>query len=387
MPTVDIQGDVDSGWEPIADVFADNFAARGERGAALCLVVDGRIVVDVWAGIADERTGRPWTAETAAPVFSCSKGILTVCAYLLVQNGRLDLDAPVERYWPGFGRAGKSAVTVRSLLDHRAGLPTIDAELTLDEVLAWHPVVDALERQEPFWEPGTRHSYHTITFGWLIGEVIRRITGTQPGEFFRKEIAEPRTMRTWIGLPRHELDAVVRTVGPPEDERPVGADPILTRARTLNGAIPFPVDDRGKVAYNEPRVQTAGIPAAGGVSTARDLARLYASCVSDLTGPRLLTDESVEDAIRLRSDGQEVYGPPFAGRRWGTGFMLDGRPARRMLGARSFGHDGAGGHLSFGDDTRDLGFAYVTSRMRGPADDRANRLTAAVRQCCGIADA
>ncbi|TDV54247.1 serine hydrolase domain-containing protein [Actinophytocola oryzae] len=385
MTSVTVHGVAARGFGRVADVFADLFAHRGESGAAVALVLDGRTVVDLWAGVADTRTGRPWTADTTTSVFSCTKGLLTICAYLAVQRGELDLDAPVARYWPEFGQEGKDDVPVRWLFSHRVGLPVVDRDLTMADVLAWSPVVRALARQKPLWAPGTAHSYHTMSFGWLVGEVLRRATGRTPGRLVAGELAEPLGMRTWLGLPDPERESVAWTLAAPEAERAIPVHPVNARARTMCGAFPFPADDDGNVVFNEPAVRAAGLPGAGLISTARDLARVYAACVSEVDGGRLLAPTSVADALVVRSEGQEVYGPPYAGRRWGTGFLLNSPPTRRMLTDVSFGHDGAGGHLAFADPALRAGFGYVTTRMRGPADDRSNLLTAAVRDCLAIA--
>jgi CubicO group peptidase (beta-lactamase class C family) len=158
---------------------------------------------------------------------------------------------------------------------------------------------------------------------------------------------------------------------------------VVERASTMGGAYPFPADRDGLVSFNDPRIQTGEIPGAGAISTARDLARLYAACVSDMDVPRLLTPASVDDAIIVRSQGQQVFGPPDSGRRWGTGFMLHSPPIRPMLSPRSFGHDGAGGHFAYADDTHHIGFAYTLNQMANDPDDRAIRLTAAVQSCLG----
>src|ERR1035437_3952075 len=185
-----VQGGAEDGFGPVADAFAADFVDAGERGAGVVLYADGRKVVDLWGGVAD-RLGRPWVQDTPAIVFSVTKGVLAICAYQLVGQGRLDLDVPVARYWPEFAAHGKAAISVRMLLSHRAGLVALDRDLTLDEVLAWDPVLWGIEAQAPMWRPGTAHSYHTITYGWLVGEVIRRITGASPGEFLRAELARP----------------------------------------------------------------------------------------------------------------------------------------------------------------------------------------------------
>lgn len=379
MTDPQIHGVVDDGFGPVADVFRDNFAHRGEVGAAVAVYLRGRKVVDLYGGLADPRSGRPWTTDTPAVVFSVTKGIMAICAYLLVQQGRLDLDAPVTRYWPEFGQHGKAEIPVRWLLTHQAGLPALDKPFTREEVLAWDPVIEAIEAQAPLWKPGTAHSYHPITYGWLIGEVIRRITGELPGAFFARSLAEPLGLRTWIGLPATERDAVAWMLAPIGDLGPE-SDPVADRGITMGGAFAFPADENGLVSFNDPAIQAAQIPGAGAVSTAESLARLYAACVSETGTPRLLSTATADDAITVRAAGQQVYGHPDAGHRWGTGFLVHSQP-RPMLGERSFGHDGAGGHLAFGDDTHQVGFGYVVNQMGGVDDERANLLSAAVRDC------
>ncbi|MFG3556976.1 serine hydrolase domain-containing protein [Micromonospora sp. NPDC047557] len=375
-----IHGDVDERYGRVADAFRDNFTSRGEVGAAVALYVRGRKVVDLYGGLADTRTGRPWTAHTPAVVFSCTKGILAICAYLLAQQGRLDLDAPVTRYWPEFGQHGKADIPVRWLFTHQAGLPALDRPLTLDEVLAWGPVVAAIEAQTPLWQPGTAHSYHSMTYGWLVGELIHRVTGQLPGAYFHDTFARPLGLRTWLGLPASERDTVAWDLAPPPDADPF-VDPVAERGITMGGAFAFPADADGLVSFNDPDIQAAGIPGAGAVSTADGLARLYAACVSDLRGGPLLTGASVDDAVVVRSQGQQRHGPPDTGQRWGTGFLLHSPPARPLLGERSFGHDGAGGNLAFADAHHEVGFGYVVNQMYSAGDERANRLTAAVRSC------
>ncbi|MGC5286314.1 serine hydrolase domain-containing protein [Micromonospora sp. DT231] len=375
-----IHGDVDDRFGRVADVFRDNFTSRGEVGAAVTVYVRGSKVVDLYGGVADTRTGRPWDAQTPVVVFSCTKGILAICAYLLAQQGRLDLDAPVTRYWPEFGQHGKADIPVRWLLTHQAGLPAVDRPLTLDEVLAWDPVIKAIEAQAPLWEPGTAHGYHSMTYGWLVGEVIHRITGQLPGAFFADTVAGPLGLHTWLGLPAAESDTVAWGLAPPPDPDPF-VDPVAERGITMGGAFAFPADADGLVSFNDDAIRAAGVPGAGAVSTAEGLARLYAACVSELHRGPLLTAASVDDAVVVRSRGQQRHGPPDTGQRWGTGFLLHSPPARPLLGERSFGHDGAGGNLAFADAEHQLGFGYVVNQMRGMGDERANLLTAAVRAC------
>jgi CubicO group peptidase (beta-lactamase class C family) len=383
-----IHADAQPGYGGVVDVFEANFRERGDLGAACAIYVNGRLVVDLWGGIADTRSARPWTEDTAAVIFSCSKGILAICAYVLVQDGRLDLDAPVSRYWPEFAQHGKETTTVRWLLSHRAGLPALDRDLTRPEVLAWEPVIRAIEAQSPLWAPGTAHSYHALTYGWLVGEVIRRITGSRPGVFFRKALGDPLRLNTWIGVPASARESVAWMEPPlPDEDSPTVrviaqhlAEPIAMRNLDMGGAFGFPLEN-GIVAFNDPEIQAAEVPAANGVSTPRSLARLYAGCVSEIDGPTILSRSSIDDAIRVQSSGQQRFGPPDAGQRWGTGFMLDSPPARPLLGTRSFGHDGAGGQLAFADDEFGVGFAYLSNQMGGLVDFRAIELTAALKEC------
>src|SRR6476660_5948628 len=186
-----VRGDVEVGGGAVADTFRANFEGNpGEVGAACCVYVGGRPVVDLWAGFADREASRPWNEDTIALVASTTKGATAICAHLLAQRGELDLDAPVVKYWPEFGAAGKEHIPVRWLLSHQAGLPTVDAKLTRAEALAWEPVIHALEVQAPFWEPGVAHGYHALTYGHLVGEVVRRIDGRSLGTFFHDEFAE-----------------------------------------------------------------------------------------------------------------------------------------------------------------------------------------------------
>ncbi len=380
-------GGAEDGYGAVADVFVENFRSRGDLGAACAVYVDGRKVVDLWAGLANARTGRPWEAETSAVIFSCSKGLVAICAYLLAQEGRLELDAPVARYWPEFAPHGKAAITVRQVLSHRAGLPALDRDLSVDEVAAWEPVVRAIEAQAPLWEPGTGHLYHAMTYGWLIGEVIRRITGLTPGAWFRRAVGDRLGLRTWIGLPDPAPVPVAFTEAPLPDEdsedaresaRIAAANRTVERSLTMGGAFEFPACGR-YVTFNDPAIQHAEIPAANGISTARSLARAYAACVSDVEGPRLLSARSVEDALVEQSGGAQLSGMPDDGARWGTGFQLASPPGQPMLGPRSFGHAGAGGQLGFADDEHRVGFAYLSNQMGGYGDARARLLTLAVR--------
>lgn len=387
-----VEGFVDDGYGPIMDTFVDNHRSRGDLGAGCTIYVEGKLVVDLWGGIADSRTRRPWDHDTAAVIFSCSKGILAICAYLLVQEGRLDLDSPLAVYWPEFAYEGKADITVRQAMSHRAGVPSLDSDLTLEEVLAWKPVIRRIEEQRPLYTPDSGHVYHALTYGWLVGELIRRITGMMPGEFFRSTIGNAMRLRTWIGLPTTERSSVSWMEPPLPDEdsdvaresaRLAEENPVVERSLTMGGAFAFPAAN-GLVTFNAPEIQAAEVPGANGISSAPSLALLYAACVSPLPGPPLLSLDSIGDALRVQSYGTQLSGAPDDGARWGTGFQLSSPPTQPMLGASSFGHAGAGGQLGFADVTHQVGFAYLSNQMGGFGDARARELTDALGRCLNV---
>jgi CubicO group peptidase (beta-lactamase class C family) len=380
---VEHNGWADERFAAVADVFAKNFAEFGELGAAVTVFVDGRKAVELWGGVADERTGRAWEQDTVVPVFSCAKGVVSICAQLLAQEGRLDLDAPISRYWPEFAQHGKEAITSRMVLGHRAGLPVLDRVLSFEEIVRWTPVVRAIEDQRPLWEPGEAYEYHGHVFGFLLGEVIRRITGLTPGTYFRKAVGDELGLRTWIGLPQEEVARLARLVE--AAGRPAMPDPqsLIMRMVTMNGALAVPGVDEPH-GFNDPALLCAEFPGAGAVSSASGLAGMYAAAATGLDGsPRLLSEQTVTQALQELSAGASWSGFPDLGVRWGSGFLLDGPRFRPMLGARSFGNDGMGGQFAFGDDEFGVGFAYVANRMIGHGDARANRLVTALRDCLG----
>ena len=226
--------------------------------------------------MADRKTGREWERDTIALVFSTTKGATAVAANHLAQAGALDVDAPVVEYWPEFGAAGKAAIPVSWLLSHQAGLPWVDEPITLEAALEWDPLIHALERQEPVWEPGTAHGYHAVTYGHLVGEVIRRVTGRTVGTYFAEEIARPLGLDFWIGLPEAQEPRVAPLVGRMATEgsdsaeaktltEMAGPGSDLTRALTVNGAF------GGRGTFNTRAVRAAEIPAAGGVGDARSV--------------------------------------------------------------------------------------------------------------------
>ena len=371
---VELRGDVEPGWGGVADVFARNFAEHGDVGAAVAVYADGRSVVDIWAGRADPTTDRPWAADTVANIFSCTKGLMATLVNQLIQEGTVDPDAPLARYWPEFAAQGKELVTVRQVLSHQAGLAAIAGDFTLDEALSWIPVVEALAAQGTNWPPGSRHGYHMRSFGWLTGELVRRVTGRTPGQAWAERVAGPLGLSAWIGLPVAEHDRCARLLppdGPPLDIAALlGADSLT--ARVFNGPSGlFHYDDM----WNRPELRSAVIPSSGGIADARSLARTYAACIGEVDGVRLLEPATAAAAAVTHAEGPDaVLLVPTA---FGLGYMVGpSLPPGAHPGA--FGHAGAGGSLAYADPDAGLGFGYVMNKMRlDPDDPRALDLAAA----------
>ncbi|MEV4434001.1 serine hydrolase domain-containing protein [Streptomyces sp. NPDC049585] len=388
---VDVQGTVADGFEPVRDAFADNFARRGERGAAVTVYRDGRKVADLWGGARDagEAPSGPWTRGTAQVVRSATKGVAAAVLLLLHQRGQVDLDAPVGTYWPQFKAAGKERVLVRHLLAHRAGLPALDTPLTPAEALDGTSGPAALAAQAPAWEPGTDHGYHAQTFSWLLGELVLRITGRTLGTWVAEEIAGPLGLDLWIGLPASEEQRVGRlaAVEPPPAPASAGlrvrpkasvaaayADPASLTRRAF-GAIEPAADE------NDAAFRAAELPASNGIATADALARFYASLIGVVDGGRRLFAPATLTVART----EESAGPDrvlVAGTRFGLGYMLHG-PACPLLAPGSFGHPGRGGSLGFADPESGIAFGYVTNGMQKnvTADPRAQALVKAVAKC------
>jgi len=373
-----------------------HFKEKRELGAAAAAYVEGRKVVDLWAGLADRRSQRLWAKDTAQLVFSASKGVLTICALQLVEHGALDLDAPVGRYWPEFATAGKKDIRVRWLLSHRAGLALLDARPSVKDIASWPTMIRLLENQRPQWQPNSGHAYHAMTFGWLVGELVHRVSGLLPGEYLRTFVAEPLELEMWFGVPTELLARLARVEVAPDKWTRSGTrasldqssmvDDRAVRAVTLNGALLLPITGVTRALdWNRVDVQQAQIPAGNLVSTARSLAKLYAASIGEVDGKRALSAGTVADAVLEQSVGPPVFGlePGDPGPRWGSGFQLYSPPSRPMLGPHSFGHYGAGGQLGFADTESKVGFGYITNLLNGTVDDRANHLVDALRECLG----
>ena len=357
-------GDCDPRFRRVRDAFAAQLARPEELGAALCVAIDGRTAVDLWGGHADAQRTRPWTGDTLVNLFSTTKGMVAICAHRLADQGKLDLDAPVARYWPEFAQADKGAIPVRWLLDHSAGLPAVEAPLPPDALFDWDAMTRAYAAQAPWWEPGTRHGYHALSFGWLVGEVVRRISGRSVGRYFRDEIAGPLDADLWIGTPP-ELDTrtaeIVSELPKPEDSGLLTE--LLAQAKpwALKAFLNPPP---GAGGINARAWRAAEIPAANGHGSARALARIYGALASGGTqdGVTLLSPAAID-----RARAEQRHGPdnvlPILTTRYGLGFQLGTAAEPIGPNPRAFGHSGAGGSLGFADPEARISFGYAMNRM------------------------
>lgn len=381
-----ISGRCKPGFEPVRDAFAENLETL-DLGAGVSVWIDGREVVNLWGGYCQEARRTPWRENTLVMVASATKGLATACLLQLVEQGRVALDAPVATYWPEFAQAGKAAVTVRQILSHQAGLAGIETPFTWDDYFAWSPVVRLLERQRPLWPPGTRHGYHPNLFGFLVGELVRRVDGRTIGRYLRDEICGPFGLDFYLGLPESEEPRVAEISFISPDLLPPGPGfHDLQAAWSTPGTVahyafqnPAPIEG----ISNARALRAAEMPGSSGVGNAAALARFYGALAvgGRLDGVTVLRPETIAQAA-----GEQVFGPDAtlgAVSRFGLGFMLrhDGFPIGPN--PRAFGHPGAGGNLGFADPQRRLGFGYVMNRGKLTmfGSPTAYRLVDAVYSC------
>ena len=370
---MEIQGHCAPRFAKVKDAFAKNFAVENEVGASFAATQEGELVVDLWGGAADRARTRPWERDTLANVWSTTKAMAALCTHMVVDRGLVDLDAPVARYWPEFAANGKERLPVRWLLSHQAGLAGVSEPLPSEAVLDWSRLCAALAAQRPLWEPGTRSGYHGLTFGHLVGEVVRRVDGRSLGRFFREEVAEPLSLDFWIGLPESEEKRVAEMI-PPDPPQPL-AEPPEPGARDyeLRRALANP--SVTQAIANTRAWRAAEIPAANGQANARGAARAMAAlaCGGSLDGVRLMRESCVANAITEQCYGKDLVLGPM---RWGLGFMLVSKELPLSPNPRTFGHGGWGGSFALADCDARVSLAYVMNRMSTgtTGDKRLGRL-------------
>jgi CubicO group peptidase (beta-lactamase class C family) len=337
-------------FEPLRELFASKLESGEELGASVALNLGGESVVDLWGGWADEARTAPWTENTITNVFSTTKSMTSLAALVLVDRGELDLDTTVARYWPEFAANGKAGIKVRHLLSHTSGVSGWEQPITLDDLYDWDKSTALLAAQAPWWEPGTATGYHALTYGHLIGEVIRRITGQRLGEFFAAQVAEPLGADFHIGLPPSEFPRVANVVPPPFPSDPPQFDPNSVAFKTWTNPTM-----RLECSWTE-RWRRADIGAANGHGNARSVARLQSAvaCGGEVDGVQLLSPQTIDRIFEVQSNGIDlVIGTQS---RMGVGYVL--LPEGRVC----FG-GGTGGSTVIIDADRRITFAYVMNKM------------------------
>ncbi|MEV6985962.1 serine hydrolase domain-containing protein [Sphaerisporangium sp. NPDC051017] len=389
------QGHCDPRFARVREVFDASFARGEELGAAFAVYLGGEPVVDLWGGVADRHTGRAWERDTPVLTYSCTKAVTATALLMLAERGLVDVTAPVAEVWPEFAVHGKRDVTVEHVLSHQSGLPALDEEVPIEE-FEDHPAIAArLAAQAPIWTPGTAHGYHALTYGFLAGEVVRRVTGRSTREFVADEIAGPRGLDLWLGAPDAVAARTARmsagerlgskggtTTPPPQGEgTPLErlARAALDKTSLMNRALGNPNPNKLKGGGNHPVILRTGWPAMGLVTTARGLAAFY----RDLIAGEILKHDTLRDAVRRRVNGPDRV--MIIDSSFGLGYM---RPSTNFLTPRrgadtAFGHTGLGGSLGLGDPRHGLAMAYTMNRMTtaGPGVLRAYRLASAAYDC------
>jgi CubicO group peptidase (beta-lactamase class C family) len=393
--SITVSGTCDPRFAEVRDEFERNLAERGEVGASVHIVVDGEPVVDLWGGTAalpGGGEGTPWEADTAVVVYSSTKGATALSAHLLIDRGLLDLDAPVGDYWPEFATNGKESVTVRMMLNHSAGVPALRERLPDRACGDWDLMCERLAAEEPWWEPGTRNGYHMLTFGWTVGELVRRVSGRSLGTFFAEEVAGPLDADFWIGLPDAEAHRVAPVLQPiPDRENLSRFTRVLLDDKTSLQRLAWM--NTGGFDPNDPEIRKAEIGGGGGIATARGLARMYEPLAAG--GGDLVSAASVarmgEVSVATGCDATLLLPTRF-----GLGFMTSMDNRRRPAGERdsavlsstAFGHVGAGGSIGFADPGCGLSFGYAMNQMGNGIllNERGQSLVDATYRALGYTD-
>lgn len=371
IPTGFVEGAIsDDRFAPVLDVFLQNFDRRDEKGASLCITVGGETVVDIWGGAANPRENIAWERDTLAVVFSCTKGVLALIAHMLIDEGKLDPAAPVTELWPEYAANGKDKTTLQMMLDHTAGVPVFTAPVPDGKLADWAWATSTLAAQEPLFEPGTRSSYHGLTFAWTVGEMIRRASGQAAGEIFATRVAKPLGLEFWMGASAEIAPRMARILRPKFNAN----DPLSDYMKQLlNEPKSIPAlffNNSGGFNANDPTYWGTEIGSAAGVGNARSLARLYAALANGgaLDGVKLVSPEAL---VRMRTvtNASHKDATLFEPLRVASGYMVtrERKPALgsgyHHLGRAAFGHVGAGGSIGFADPEAGLSFSYVMNQQ------------------------
>lgn len=383
----EINGTVRPPFDDVLKILRLHLESRRDVGFGLCVYLWGELVIDVWAGHADRAATKSWSSDSLVPLTSISKTLLTTVVLRLAERDVIDLDAPIAEYWPEFGANGKGDITVACAMSHQAGIPVFERPVTLADELAWTPIVERFQEMRPIWRPGSAHGYHAIVLGFLLWELLHRVTGRKASELAYDQLIMPLGLDVRMPLAGVDILRLVEVIPPVDDVAPSDLDPahadyangfvdpstLLYRATFGSTAMTF--ED-----MNNPAYYTTDRPTAYG--TAAAVARMYAALISEVDGVRLLEPDSVAIARKLRAQGRDrVFAVPT---RWGTGFMLPGGPLWPDVGRGAFGHIGSTGSLAFADPEVGLALAFLPNKMKSVyeiPDRRATALVAAIREC------
>ena len=355
----------------IERIFNDNFNKYQEIGSSLCVIVDGEIVVDIWAGHKNKDKTEEWSEDTLSIAFSSTKAALALCVHILIERGELDLKEKITKYWPEYGKNGKEETTIEMILNHSAGLPALRTKVKEGGFLDWDYMVNLIENEKPFWEPGKETGYHMMTTGWLIGEIIRRVNGKSLGEFFNSELGEPYGLNYWIGLPEAEDKRVAEIIPfvPSPDDKPSGFASAFRNNR--NSMQRLSLTNTGGYDFNAQETYRAELGAIGGITDARSLAKLLTPLAKN--NEELLSRDTVkklsESNIKTSIDNMLLFPTNFS-----NGFMLnmdnrdtfEGEGGSFIIGPNAFGHVGYGGSsATFVDPDSKISFGYLTNKLGG----------------------
>ena len=366
-----IEGEFDPKFEGVASAFLENFEQREEVGASVCVTLEGRTVVDLWGGkVAVD--GGPWKHDTISIIFSATKGAAALCAHMAADRGQLDLDAPVKRYWPKFEQAGKEGALVSMMLDHSVGLPHVRTTIKKGGFYDYDYMVELLEREEPFWKPGTRNGYHGITLAWTAGEMVHRSTGRRLGKFFQEEVAGPLGLDFAIGLPENREGRVAPMIYAPVTDEVRNSRISQAAINEKDSATHYFMFNMGGFNVNSREAHAAEIGSANGISNARGLAGMYAPLANggEINGKRLVSRDTLQ-RMALCSVATHEDATLRIPTRFSLGFMkaMDNRRLENsahcslLIGEPAFGHVGAGGSLGFADPECRMSFGYTMNKM------------------------
>ena len=358
-------------FKEVEEVFSKNFIKYMETGSALCVIVDGEVVVDFWAGHKNKDKTNEWNEDTLSIAFSSTKAALALCAHMLIERGELGLKEKVTKYWPEYGKNGKEETTVEMILNHSAGVPALKMKVEEGGFLDWEYMVNLLENETPFWVPGKETGYHMMTTGWLIGELIKRVSGKSLGAFFNNELAEPYGLNYWIGLPKTEDKRVAEIIPfvPGPNDKPSGFATAFRNNQTSMQRLSL--TNTGGYDYNKKETYRAELGAIGGITDARSLAKLLTPLAQN--NEKLLSKNTVKKLsrsnVKTSTDKMLLFPTNFS-----NGFMLnmdnrktfEGEGGSFIIGKNAFGHVGYGGSsATFVDPDFKISFGYLTNKLGG----------------------